>query len=96
MPPKPDYYHDLKGAVSIVKLAVETLGERHDELRSDVQQLRQTAEVLAKQNAVLEQRLAEVAKPIEENDRRWWGLVTVLVIGLLSLAATLIVAVVKK
>jgi len=96
MPPKPEYFHDLKEAVRLVERAVEALRERQQESRSEVKQLRETVETSSKQIAVLEQRLGEIAKRIDENDRRWWGLVTLFAGALLSLASGLIVTLAKK
>ncbi|OWK47399.1 emp24/gp25L/p24 family protein [Fimbriiglobus ruber] len=65
-------------------------------LRSSVEKLEDRVSAVTTELAVLRQRLDEQQKHTEKWDTRLWGLVAILVGALLSLAAGLIVALVRK
>lgn len=96
MPPKPEYVHELKAVTSVQARAIEAL-EKNAELA--IQQdaaLKSSIHELKTQIAILEQRIGDVARRMEEHDRRWWGLLMLFASALLSLASGLIVTLAKK
>ncbi|MCI0642081.1 MAG: hypothetical protein L0Y72_10365 [Gemmataceae bacterium] len=96
MPPKPQYVQDL---ITEVKVHAEQLIN----LRNEIERIGKSAESsrdaiadIRKDLAITNQKLEEQAKRVEEWDRRWWGLIIVLIGALLSLGSGLIVLLARR
>ena len=96
MPSKPQYAHELSSSVKLHEEQLRNLTHEATDLRTRQEALKDQVTDIRRDLAVVQQQLADQLRRIEEWDRRWWGLVTLLVGALLSLAAGLIVTLVKK
>jgi uncharacterized coiled-coil protein SlyX len=96
MAPKPQYVHDLITSVRLLEDRVENLELDTENIETETGTLKDALEPLRRDVALINQQLAELTKRTEEWERRWWGIVTIMIGALLSLAAGLIVTLVRK
>lgn len=110
MPAKPQYIRDLVASVDLLSKDVQNQGQIIDKLEKASEALRQelkdltakyeslkdTVAEFGKEAAVTTHKAEALTKRMEESERRWWTLLLVLVGAVFSLAAGLIVTLVRR
>ena len=91
-----DFNNKLTKNVEILESKLSAADKITDGLVNKVETVNERILELSKDVAVVKQQIADQGKRIDEWDRRLWGLVSLTIGALLSLAAGLIVVLVKR